>query len=121
MELIRQLKDALYDSEVFEHISTTVNKVKKVVRAAGSGGSASDTRSAIEEAESMLNTIKNKVEGREETHEGTGGDAVDEDLRRESMDSSADDHDRKARPAPARKGARKGRYHKCNILHMNTS
>ena len=63
--LYRNIKDALYDSEVYECFRTTLTRAKKVVR---TGGAATETKSTIEEFEVLMESIHSAANG--ETGEG---------------------------------------------------
>ena len=82
--LNRNIKDALYDNEVYECFRNTLARAKKVVRGggAGSGGgsTAAETKSAMEEFEKLMERIHSAANGEEQMEEEDGqGDGATAD------------------------------------------
>ncbi len=72
----RNVKDALYDGEIFEAFKTTVSRAKKGTRSVGAAagaGSAAETKSSIEEFEALMETIRGQANGEELTAVGDSG------------------------------------------------
>lgn len=71
LELVRCVKDALYDEDIFEAFRLTVSRAKKgAVRGAAV---AAETRSAVEEFENFLQSVRDGVVVGEEDEEGGEG------------------------------------------------
>jgi hypothetical protein len=64
----RNIKDALYDNEVYECFRVTLSKAKKSVRS----NSAAETKSAVEEFEALLERIHSQANGEEVLDENEG-------------------------------------------------
>ena len=59
IENIKHIKDALYDSEVFELFKLTIAKVKKTSK----GATGADARSAVDEFENLMEVIRSCASG----------------------------------------------------------
>ena len=68
---IRNIKDSLYDNEVYECFRTTLARAKKAVRV----GATSETKGAVEEFEALMERIHSAANGEEA--DVTDGDALD--------------------------------------------
>jgi hypothetical protein len=79
----RNIKDALYDNEVYECFRTTLARAKKAVRV----GATSETKGAVEEFEALMERIHSQANG-EEVGEGEGGlDMGDVRVALEALDA----------------------------------
>lgn len=94
LELVRCIKDALYDSEVFDAFKLTVSRAKKGVGrgAAAAAVSTTEAKSAVEEFEAFMQSVRDGASGDDATAMSMlSGDGDQNELQ------SAED-------APARKG-----------------
>ena len=101
----RTIKDALYDSQVFECFQVTLSRCKKSARATavggggggGGGGVTRENKSAIEEFEQLMSQIHAQSEGIIIEEEGSDNNstaaAAAVSFHRDLADDSDDDGD----------------------------
>lgn len=96
--LYRNIKDALYDNEVYECFRTTLARAKKVVRGTAT---AAETKTAMEDFEQLMQRIHSQANG-EEMVDPEGGllDMGDVAVALEALDH-ADVHDSAEEGIPA--------------------
>jgi hypothetical protein len=84
----RNIKDSLYDNEVYECFRTTLSRTKKAVRV----GATSEAKSAVEEFEAMMERIHSAANGEEVQGEGAAGalDMGDVRVALEALDDTED-------------------------------
>lgn len=81
IELVKNIKDALYDTEIFESFKKTVSKVKKGTRGQFGGGEGEGVvKSSLEEFELLLEGIRCSANGEQKGGEGEGEKEEDGDV-----------------------------------------
>ena len=59
-EMMKQIKDALYDEEVYNYIVTAVSRAKKATKAVGA---VAEGKAIVEEFEALLATVRSGAKG----------------------------------------------------------
>jgi condensin complex subunit 1 len=122
IELFKNIKDALYDSEIFDAFKKTVSKVKKSTRGFGGAGAAASaseggssttvTKSSLEEFEGLLEGIRSNANGETGTattaNEGGENDDGEEAISAATEGSSNSTHEAVGPSAKASTGHTKG-------------